>query len=103
LREAESLNKVNVSNVAQLAVSWHLYYTTTHCTCDFFFFEDVYPEHLDDRGSAEDLGEAKPHKHLPHGALGDRSVVELGEVARVHRLRAGELENVLQNKINIFF
>jgi transposase-like protein len=31
--------------------------------------------------------------------------VELGElqVARVHRLRAGELENVLQNKINIFF
>ena len=56
-------------------------------------------EHLDGGGSAEDLEEGKPDKHLPHGALGDRSVVELGEleVARVDGLGAGELVHVLDD------
>ena len=84
-------------------MSRHCYYTISL----FFrlFCEDVYPEHLDYRGSAEDLEEGEPYEHLPHSALGDRSVVELGElqVARVHRLYAGELKNVLKINNKYFF
>lgn len=56
-------------------------------------------EHLDGGCSAKDLEEGEPDEHLTHGALSDSGIVQLGElqVARVHGLGTGELENILHH------